>query len=204
MTPESTKKLKQNNGTVICISGMAGTGKSTVAKRLAQRYHLKYASGGDALKALAAEQGYDASTPGFWESPVGLKFLKQRQENSTFDKAVDDKLLEYAAKGNVLLDSWTMPWLLNNGFKIWLLASVGRRAQRVAERDRIPEKQALKVLQEKEARTRAIYKQLYGFDLGEDFKPFDLVLDTENMNAEEVYQALCSVIDSMAIARASD
>jgi cytidylate kinase len=41
---------------VVCISGMAGTGKSTLAKKLAKKYKLKYYSGGDALKALAANE----------------------------------------------------------------------------------------------------------------------------------------------------
>ena len=31
---------------VICISGMAGTGKSTLSKKLAEKYKLKYYSGG--------------------------------------------------------------------------------------------------------------------------------------------------------------
>jgi cytidylate kinase len=184
---------------VICISGMAGTGKSTLAKKLAQKYGFDYYSGGDALKVLALEEGYDASLPGWWESPSGLKFLKQREGDAKFDRAVDQKLLEYTEKGNVLLDSWTMPWLLKSGFKIWLLASMEKRAARVAQRDQITVEQALKVLKEKEERTKGIYKKLYGFMLGEDFQPFNLVLDTESLNAEEVFQVLCEVIDNMIL-----
>src|SRR4030065_2627416 len=184
---------------VICISGLAGTGKSTLAKKLAKKYALKYYSGGDALKALASEQGYDTSKPGWWESPEGLKFLELREKEAKFDKAVDQKLLEYAKKGNVLLDSWTMPWLLKTGFKIWLLASMEKRAARVAKRDKITVEKAMKVLKEKEDGTKAIYKQLYGFTLDEDFKPFDLVLDTDNLAAEEVFQVLCRVIDNMVL-----
>ena len=199
-TNTETKSSKQK-GLVICISGMAGTGKSTLAKKLAQKYHLKYYSGGDALKALAVEEGYDASKAGWWESPVGLKFLRQREDNPKFDEAVDHKLMEYAEQGNVLLDSWTMPWLLKKGFKIWLLASMKKRARRVAKRDRITVEKALEVLKEKEDRTKAIYKKLYGFTLGEDFTPFDMVLDTENLNAEEVYQVLCRVIDNVILKR---
>jgi cytidylate kinase len=186
---------------VICISGMAGTGKSTLAKKLAQKYGFDYYSGGDALKVLALEEGYDASLPGWWESPSGLKFLKQREGDAKFDRAVDQKLLEYTEKGNVLLDSWTMPWLLKSGFKIWLLASMEKRAARVAQRDQISVEQALKVLKEKEERTKGIYKKLYGFMLGEDFQPFNLVLDTESLNAEEVFHVLCEVIDNMILER---
>jgi CMP/dCMP kinase len=185
--------------TVICISGMAGTGKSTLSKKLAEKYHLKYFSGGDVLKDLAKQEGYDVSIQGWWESPEGLSFLNERVKNLKFDKAVDDRLLEYAQQGDVLLDSWTMPWLLKAGFKIWLEASFEKRAARVAERDNISIVEALKVLKEKEAHTKAIYKELYGFSLGEDFKPFDFVLDTDNLNAGEVFAILCRVIDNVAI-----
>jgi cytidylate kinase len=58
---------------------------------------------------------------------------------------------------------------------------------------------AMKVLKAKEDGTKAIYKHLYGFTLDEDFKPFDLVLDTDNLSAEEVYQVLCRVIDNMLL-----
>jgi cytidylate kinase len=195
---EKMKSIKEKS-IVICISGMAGTGKSTLAKKLAKKYRLKYYSGGDALKALAAEEGYNSSSRGWWESPEGLSFLEKREKNLKSDKAVDDKLLEYAQRGNVLLDSWTMPWLLKTGFKIWLLASIEKRAERVAKRDKITVKDALQILKEKEARTKAIYKKLYGFNLGEDFAPFHLVLDTDNLNAKEVFQVLCMVIDNVVL-----
>jgi cytidylate kinase len=184
---------------VVCISGMAGTGKSTLAKKLAHKYHLKYYSGGDALKALAAEEGYNSSCNGWWESPEGLRFLEKREKNLKFDKAVDDKLLESAQKGNVLLDSWTMPWLLKTGFKIWLIASIEKRAERIAERDKITIKEARRVLKEKEAGTKAIYKKLYGFSLGEDFTPFQLVLDTDRLSAEQVFQVLSTVMDNVIL-----
>jgi cytidylate kinase len=178
---QTNNNSAQQNKTVICISGMAGTGKSTLAKKLAEKYSLNYYSGGDALKALAKEEGYDISIHGWWESPVGLKFLQERLNDPKFDRAVDDKLLEFAKQGNVLLDSWTMPWLLKvGGFKIWLEASFEKRAARVAERDSMTYDEAVKVLAEKEGRTKAIYQALYGFTLGEDLSPFDFVLDTDN------------------------
>jgi len=196
---KNTKACLAEKKIVICISGMAGTGKSTLSKKLAEKYNLKCYSGGDALKELAKAEGYDVSRQGWWESPEGLNFLKERVIDPKFDKAVDAKLLEYAQQGNVLLDSWTMPWLLKEGFKIWLIASIEKRAARVAERDKITVNKAFKVLEEKEAMTKAIYKKLYGFVLGEDFAPFDLVLDTDNLNAEEVFEVLCRVINNVVL-----
>ena len=181
--------------------GHGGNGQKHALKKLAEKYHLKCYSGGDALKELAKAKGYDVSHQGWWESPEGLRFLKEREIDPKFDEAVDDKLLEYAEQGNVLLDSWTMPWLFKESFKIWLMASIEKRAARVAARDKISINEALKVLKEKEDRTKAIYKKLYGFILGEDLTPFDLVLDTDNLNAKEVFEVLCRVIDNVLLSR---
>ena len=199
----NTKYYSTGKKIVICISGMAGTGKSTLSKKLAEKYNLSCYSGGDALKELAKVEGYDASSQGWWESPEGLTFLNERVNNPKFDKAVDAKLIEYAQQGNVLLDSWTMPWLLKEGFKIWLLASPEKRAARVAERDKITFDEALKVLKEKEDRTKAIYKKLYGFALGEDLSPFDLILDTDNLRADQVFEVLCKVISNVVLSEPS-
>ncbi len=196
---EQEKTCNAAKKTVICISGMAGTGKSTLSKKLAEKYHLRYFSGGDVLKDLAKQEGYDVSVQGWWESPEGLNFLNERTNDPKFDKTVDDKLLEYAQQGNVLLDSWTMPWLLKEGFKIWLEASFEKRAARVAVRDGMTVSEAFVVLKEKETRTKAIYKSLYGFGLGEDFKPFDFILDTDNLSVNEVFEVLCRVIDNVAL-----
>jgi CMP/dCMP kinase len=195
----TVKMTPENKKIVICISGMAGTGKSTLAKQLAQKYKLRYYSGGDALKALAAEKGHNSSVNGWWESPDGLSFLAERKKDPSFDKAVDEKLLEYAAQGNVLLDSWTMPWLVKDGFKIWLSASVACQGERIAKRDHMTVREALQALKEKEANTKFIYKKLYGFSLGEDFTPFDFILDTDNLSASEVFEILCMVVDNVVL-----
>jgi cytidylate kinase len=174
---------------------MTASGKSTVARRVAERYGLQLYSGGDALKALAIEVGYKPLNRGWWESEEGLKFLQQRRCDLGFDRKVDTKLLEYAKRGNVVLDSWTMPWLFNDGFNIWVDASKEVRAKRLAKRDNLSLSGALKILEEKEETTKQIYKELYGFSLGEDFSPFDLVLDTDKLDADEVFQTVSVVID---------
>ena len=56
-----------------------------------------------------------------------------------------------------------MPWLLKEGFKIWLDASFEKRAARVAVRDGLTESQAQEVLKKKETRTKAIYRAAIWF-----------------------------------------
>lgn len=149
------------------------------------------------MKALALEAGYKSTRRGWWESPEGLRFLKERTRNFSFDRKVDDKLLRLAEQGDVVLDSWALPWLLTEGFKVWLEASQHVRAQRVSERDRIDVEEALLVLRNKDAETKLIYRTLYGFKLGEDFSPFDLILDVNHLSQPEVFDALSLAIDRL-------
>ncbi len=192
-----TRGNDEKKKVVICISGMTGSGKSTVAKRLADKYGLSYFSGGNALRTLAREEGYDSNVRGWWETAEGLSFLKQRMGDPAFDKRIDENLLELAAEGNIVLDSWTMPWLLKEGFKVWLEASPQVRAKRVVKRDSISIEEALEALTEKDERTRQIYKNLYGFDLGHDLTPFNLVLATDELEPDEVFTAVCLVTNRM-------
>ena len=176
---------------------MTASGKSTVARKVADKYGVRVYSGGDALKALAIEAGHKPLNRGWWESEEGLKFLRERQSDPSFDRKVDARLLEYAKQGKVVLDSWTMPWLFGNGFNIWIDASNEVRVKRLAKRDKLGLREALKILEEKEEATKQIYKKLYGFKLGEDFSPFDLVFDTDKLDPDEVFHTVSVVIDRL-------
>ncbi len=184
----------------LIICGLAGSGKSTVAKQLAKHYGLDYYSGGDALKALAVDQGYKSAKKGWWESPEGMRFLQSRSNDPSFDEKVDKKLIELARNGGVVLDSWTMPWLMKDGFKIWLEASVEERAERIAKRDGMKISCALEALKRKEKQTRDIYRRIYGFDLGEDLMPFQFILDTDLLKPGEVFQVVRCIVDNVILA----
>jgi len=107
----------------IVISGPPAVGKTTVAKALAKEFDLQYMSGGDVLKELAKEQGYETSGDDWWDTDEGMRFLMQRSDNDEFDKKVDQKLIELFNKGGMVITSYTLPWLVENGIKIWLDAS---------------------------------------------------------------------------------
>ncbi len=184
---------------VICLTGMTACGKSTAARRLAEKYRLRYVSGGTVLKELALKMGYRSQERGWWETTEGMRFLEQRLRDPRFDKQVDAELLNWAQRGNAVLDSWTMAWLSKTGFKIWLEVSPQERARRLASRDRISLREAERLLKEKDGRTKQIYERLYGFKLGEDFSPFDMILDTEQLSHKDVFDTLSLVIDRLVL-----
>jgi cytidylate kinase len=191
----STKRQK----IVICIAGLTACGKSTAARRLAKKFSLKYASGGNALKEAALKMGYKASNRGWWESAEGMRFLEYRVRDPKLDRQIDDYLLKLAERGDIVLDSWTMPWLSHRGFKIWLEVSAEERARRLSGRDGISNEGAKRVIEEKDGRTKQIYDRLYGFKLGEDYSPFDLILDSERLSTDEVFDVLCFVVERLVL-----
>lgn len=184
---------------VICIAGLTACGKSTAARRLAAHFNITYVSGGEALKTLAHKLGYKAKDKGWWESPEGMQFLDRRTRDPKFDKQIDEELLKLGEKGNVVLDSWTMPWLSKTGFKIWLEVSKEERAKRLTHRDSINLNDAKRIIKEKDGRTRQIYESLYGFKLGEDYSPFDLILDSELLSSDEVFDVLNYVVERLVL-----
>ncbi len=171
----------------ICITGFTGAGKSTLARRLAKRFNLKIISGGEMLKRVALERGFRDEV-GWWEKPSGQKFLEMRLENLDVDREIDRLLLEMAEKeDDIILDAWTMAYLYKGeAIKIYLKASLEERAKRVSIRDKIGFKDALEKVRRKDELTSTIYKELYGFKLGDDLKPFHIVIDTTRLKPDDV------------------
>jgi len=170
----------------IIISGPPAIGKTTIAKGLAKEFGLTHLSGGDILKELAEEEGFETKGDDWWDTQEGIDFLSQRQENSEFDKKVDDKLKKHFLDGNVVITSYTLPWLVEGGVKIWLEGSKENSAQRMTTRDNMSKDNALEIVQKRYQENKKIYKALYGFEFGEDLSLFDKVIETDGLNASEV------------------
>ena len=115
----------------IIISGPPAIGKTTIAKGLAKEFDIEYLSGGDILKELAEEQGFQTKGDDWWDTQEGINFLDQRKKNSEFYKNVDNKLKELFSKGGIVGSSYTLPWLVDGGVKIWLDGSKENSALRI-------------------------------------------------------------------------
>lgn len=192
-------------GILVIIAGFAGSGKSTLAEKLAKKLKLRCIHASGLLRQLQAKKfreiNPDASgmNSGWWESGEGRQYMKKRLADGSMDRELDKELLKLAdeaekKKEGMVLDSWTMPWLCKKGFKIWLSASPETRAKRAAGRDGIPPGEALKRVLERDSQTKKIYEKLYGFKLGEDFRPFHLVLETDGMDEEQVFREAGSAV----------
>jgi cytidylate kinase len=172
------------------ISGPPAVGKTTVAEAIGKRFGLKVYGGGDALKEVAASRGYTPKGADWWDTPEGLRFLAERAENPEYDKEVDKRLIEALKQGDVVVTSYTLPWLTDIGIKIWLSASVESRAKRMVERDRIGYKEALEIVRRRDEENRKLYQKIYGIEFGKDLSVFDLVLNTDQLSKEAVIEVV--------------
>lgn len=163
-------------------------GKTTVAKSIAAEFNLQYLSGGDVLKEMAKDEGFRTEGDDWWDTPDGMKFLNKRAENPEFDKKVDEKLKELFYKGGVVITSYTLPWLVTNGIKIWLDGSHQSSASRMTVRDKMSKDEALEITKKRYDQNKALYKKLYNFNFGEDKSVFDKIINTDGMSAQEVIQ----------------
>jgi len=143
----------------IIISGPPAVGKTTIAKGIAEEFGLTHLSGGDILKELAEEEGFKTGGDDWWDTQEGMNFLSQRQENSEFDKKVDDKLKKHFLDGNVVITSYTLPWLVEGGVTIWLEGSKENSAQRMTTRDNLSKDNALEIVQKRYQENKKIIRE---------------------------------------------
>jgi cytidylate kinase len=181
----------------VIISGPPAIGKTTIAKGLAKEFGLTYLGGGDILKDLAKEQGFQTGGDDWWDTPDGMKFLNQRSKNPEFDKKVDEKLKELFLKGGVVITSYTLPWLVEDGIKIWLDGSLKNSALRRKKRDNMAEKKAMEIVKTRYEKNKKLYKKLYNFNFGKDLSVFDKIIDTDELDAKKVLEIAKSTVKGL-------
>lgn len=179
----------------IVISGWPAVGKTTIARELANEFGFKMYNGGDILKMIAGERGYIVSGKEWWDdTEESKKFMSERKLNLTFDRQVDKKLVNIAKKGNVVITSYTLPWLIKDSIKVWLKGSYKSRAKRMATRDNMSISEAKKIISSRDEENEKIYRNLYGFNFGEDLCVFDFILNTDLLNLDSLINISKNII----------
>ncbi len=175
----------------IIIFGLSGTGKSTLADELGRTLGLRVIHPSSILRDLLAGRAPDIAHSqagqGYWESAKGITAFQNRLRNNTpLDFVCDQILLEELKKGDVVIDSWSLPWLTDQGIKLCLKADLSTRVQRVAQRSGVRPETARRVIQLKDTETRKLYLKHKHFDIKKDHAVFSASLQTDNLSIADV------------------
>lgn len=174
---------------ILTISGLHGTGKSTVAKKIAASLGLKFYSTGDAFRELGKDMNMTLE-----------EFTQYVEKIPEIDLKLDDKILTIAKQGNVIIDSQLGGFLLESiaNFKILLTCSLETRVKRMAERDQTSYEESLKETSLREKSELERFKKLYNIDISDQIKikkTFNLIIDTENLSIQEVIDKILNSLE---------
>jgi len=183
----------------IVISGWPAVGKTTLATALAKELGYRQYNGGDVLKLLASEKGYSVSGDDWWDTDEAKNFMEERESNPYFDIEVDRKLVEIVRHGDVIVTSYTLPWLVPESIKIWLKGSRSNRIKRMAKRDNLNVKQAKEIILQRDENNVRIYHNLYGYEFGKDLTVFDFVLDTDLLDLNSLISISKHIVKNLKI-----
>ncbi len=181
----------------ILICGFSGSGKSYLAENLGKKIKYKVIHSSAIFKQLQAKQKVDFSKTNMNKGWYELSnFDNVRKKDESLDKCLDKHLLELIKKEkNIIIDSWTLPYLTKKGIRIWLIAGKEERAKRLSLRDKISYKEAIDVVKKKDAFSIKQYKKLYGFKFGTNLRTtFDYRINTNRLTipgvCDEAYRLI--------------
>ena len=174
----------------ITISGTPGSGKSTVAKKLAEKLGLRHFSAGDFQRDLAKEKGV---TP--------LEFAKMAEADPEIDKKTDSWAEAVGeADDNFVMDSRLAFNFIPDSVKIFLDVSEDDAARRIYHDMRPEEKEnttqgaTYESIKKREESEKKRYQQYYGIDYTNPDN-YDLVIDTTEVPVAEVVKKILKFIN---------
>ena len=175
---------------IITIGGLPGTGTTTMAKKIAEKYNLRHVCAGFIFRDMAKEMGMDLA-----------EFSKYAEENEEVDKEIDRRQVEMAKEGNIVLEGRLAAWMLiKNNIKIdlaiWLKAPPMVRAERISIRENEDVEEAMRKMLEREQSEKKRYKEIYNIDI-DDLSIYDLVIDTSKWGIDGVFSIICTAIDNL-------
>ncbi len=178
---------------IITLSGLPGSGKSTVAKILAEKLGFKRYYAGGMRREAAKKLGMTIE-----------EFNKLGEKDFSTDKPVDDFLAKIGKEeDNLVVEGRTAFHFIPNSIKVFLDVDLKEGARRIFEEkknanDRNEKatgsiEEELKNLQERMESDEKRYMKYYGFRCY-DKSNYDLIVDTTKLTPQEVSQKILEFI----------
>jgi predicted cytidylate kinase len=177
--------------THIAISGELGTGKTSVARHVAEKKGFEVLSSGDVHRMIAEGRG------------ISTVELNHRAEvEPEIDAQIDGELVRLGETDSPTVFDSRLAWhFVPGALKIHLVADAGVTAQRLfgARANAVESYSEVEAAAEgaraRQASERGRFLEKYGVDIWR-LGNYDLVIDTTEAGIEEVVEVVCDVLES--------
>lgn len=178
---------------IITISGKPGSGKSTIAKMIAEKYKLKHYSTGSFFRERAKKLG------------ISLKKFSEMAENSEeHDKEADEWQKNLGMnEDNFVIDGRLSHVFIKNAIRIYLDVNKEVGVKRIMDEKRedenpIDKLHAIHLWDHRVNSEHKRYTDYYGIDIHEPLQ-YDLSLNTSFLSKEEVLKKVCKFVDNFEV-----
>lgn len=179
---------------IITISGLPGTGTTTVSKLLKERTGMDFISSGEIFRGIAAELNLSLAEFGrLAETDVSYdRQIDERQKELT--KSKDNLIMEGRLAGHMSMDAPPSKKVL----RVLLKAPLETRVRRIMNREQSTSSFKFELDQTKtrEESERIRYEMYYGIDIA-DMSIYDLVIDSTKLDPETIADIILRAADKV-------
>jgi cytidylate kinase len=161
----------------ITVSGLPGSGTTSLARYLSEKHNFKLISAGEVFRQMAKEH-----------SMTLAEFGDLAEREPSIDKMIDARQKEIAeSRDAIILEGRLSGWMVPSAdLKIWLTAPISCRIKRIQFRDVVEDEEtAFRTTREREESEATRYRMYYNIDIG-DMSPYHIVLNSERFGIEEL------------------
>jgi cytidylate kinase len=159
----------------ITVSGLPGSGTTSLSRYLAERTGFSMISAGEVFRQLAEEHAMDLAG-----------FGRLAREDPMYDRMIDARQKKIAEeRDNIIVEGRLSGWMVENAdLKIWLYAPIGCRIKRIAFRDNVPDEETAKRLTLEREQCEAGRYQAYYSIVISDLSIYHLIINSEHWGVD--------------------
>lgn len=163
---------------IIAIGGPHGSGKSSVARKLAKELGMNYISAGEIFRQMAKERKLSLE-----------QFSEIVLNEPEIDREIDKRTQIEGSKDNTLVDAQLAIYFTSKetALKICITASPQIRWERIAKRENIDIEAAKEETEIREKSERQRYLSLYDIDVN-DLSKYDIIINSDRLDETQTYE----------------
>lgn len=170
----------------ITISGLAGSGKTTIGKLLAEELQTRFVSAGEFSRKFAMDE---------FKMDIN-EFQAHCLLHPEVDEQIDKKMISFCNEQDMLVIDYRLgPKFINNALHVFLKVSPEEAHKRISASERINEKTTMQDINLRNEQMRARFIRNYAFDFTAEDN-YKLIIDTETNKPEQIIKIILNKLNS--------